>query len=354
VLCWACTEVTSDCLFILIQHKDTFEIILGMMVHRLMFYIIVISMFILMILKVDAQQTADDVSSYEQAVPGTTIKFKMISLKAGRFLLTNTNRSGTGKPEQKEVAVSSFSMGANEVTFDEYDAFFKDETYSRNQTTDAVTRPSPPYIDLTLGMGKEGGYPANSMSQYGAVMYCRWLYKKTGSFYRLPTEAEWEYACRAGAVTAFPFGNDTAQLGKYAWYKGNSENKYHKSGLKAPNAWGFHDMLGNVAEWTLDQYDENYFAATGASPTNPLMKPTAKQPRTIKGGNYQDEPSETQCSARLKSSPDWNRRDPQIPRSRWWNADAPFIGFRIVKPDKKPADGEIDKFYAGYLEQLFK
>jgi hypothetical protein len=108
-----------------------------------------------------------------------------------------------------------------------------------------------------------------------------------------------------------------------------------------------------VGEWTLDQYEENYYSAIGPSPKDPLIKPTARYPRTIKGGNYEDEPSNMQSSGRLKSNLDWNRRDPQIPRSRWWNADAPFIGFRIVKPDKKPSAEEIDKFYAEYLEKFF-
>ncbi len=324
-----------------------------MKANPLIRYIITALTIVLIKAQATAQQTPGTISSYEQAVQGTPIKFKMISLKAGSFMMTNIQGVKAGKPEQKQVYVSAFSMGANEVTYDEYDAFFKDESYSRNQTTDAITRPSPPYIDLTLGMGKEGGYPANSMSQYGALMYCRWLYKKTGEFYRLPTEAEWEYACRAGAITSFPFGNDTAQLNKYAWYSGDSENKYHKTGLKQPNAWGFYDMLGNVAEWTLDQYEENYFSLTGAAAQDPLITPTARYPRTLKGGNYQDKPADIQPSSRLKSSLDWNRRDPQIPRSRWWNADAPFIGFRIVKPDKKPSAEEIDKFFSEYLEKFF-
>ncbi|MEO6649063.1 MAG: SUMF1/EgtB/PvdO family nonheme iron enzyme [Chitinophagaceae bacterium] len=302
-------------------------------------------------LQADAQKIETH-SSFEQVVPGTTIKFKMIPLKSGSFTLTNKLPAGSTKMEQKQVSVSSFSIGAYEVTFDEYDAFFKDESYSRNQTTDAVTRPSPPYIDLTLGMGKEGGYPANSMSQYGALMYCRWLYKKTGAFYRLATEAEWEYACRAGSKDSYPFGNDTSLLAKYAWYKSNSEDKYHKIGLKEPNAWGIYDMLGNIAEWTLDQFDENYFSTIGVSPKDPLISPTARHPRTVKGGNYQDMPADMQNSSRLKSNLDWNRRDPQIPRSRWWNADAPFIGFRIVKPDKKPSAVEIEKFFADYLEKF--
>src|SRR5258708_1686617 len=116
-------------------------------------------------------------------------------------------------------------------------------------------------------MGKTGGFPANSMIQYAALMYCKWLYKKTGVFYRLPTEAEWEYACRAGAPTAYPFsdgqgedrrkGGARTQLSRYAWWKDNSQEKYHAVKQLAPNAWGLYDMLGNVAEWTVDQYYED-------------------------------------------------------------------------------------------------
>jgi formylglycine-generating enzyme required for sulfatase activity len=190
-------------------------------------------------------------------------------------------------------------------------------------------------------MGKSGGFPANSMSQYGALMYCRWLYGKTGIFYRLPTEAEWEYACRAGSATAFPFGDDAAKLGEYAWTQENSEETYHKVGEKKPNAWGLYDMMGNVGEWTLDQYDEKGYEKAAAA--NPWNQPTVKTPRTIKGGTYLEPATAARSAARLKSDENWNNRDPQIPRSKWWNADAPFIGFRIVRPVKQPTD-VIDKF----------
>ncbi len=301
---------------------------------------------------------ADEASfkSYEQAIPGTEIKFKMMPLNGDSYMMGSaTVEKGREKDEgpAKEVSISPFWIGANEVTYDEYDAFFKDETFTRNEpAADAVTRPSPPYIDLTLGMGKQGGFPANSMSQYGALMYCRWLYEKTGVFYRLPTEAEWEYACRAGSTTAYPFGNDTTGLSDYAWYANNSEDKYHKTGLKKANKFGLYDIMGNVTEWTLDQYDEDYFNKAETSSENPVIKPTARHPRTLKGGNYRDAAVALRSASRLKSDPAWNRRDPQIPRSRWWNADAPFIGFRIVRPAVKPAKEEIDKFFARYLDNF--
>lgn len=304
--------------------------------------------------KVIAQPATDSFSSYNQSISGTEIKFKMVPVNGGSFIMGSGVGEKGRKPDEgpaKAVSVSSFWIGAHEVTYDEYDAFFKDETFTRNQpAADAITRPSPPYIDLTLGMGREGGFPANSMSQYGALMYCRWLYKKTGIFYRLPSEAEWEYACRAGSKTAYPFGNDTAGLSNYAWYKNNSENKYHKTGLKLPNKLGLYDILGNVAEWTLDQYDENYFKRLETASKDPVVKPSSRHPRTLRGGNYQDAATELRSASRLKSNLDWNRRDPQIPRSRWWNADAPFIGFRIVRPAIKPSEEEINKFFALYLD----
>jgi formylglycine-generating enzyme required for sulfatase activity len=291
-------------------------------------------------------------SVYEQAVPGFILKFKMVPIKHGSFTMgspaTEKGRDADEGP-QLTFAIASFWMGAYEVTYDEYNTFFTDETFTQNNNADAITRPSPPYIDLTLGMGKEGGYPANSMQQYGAIMYCRWLYKKTGIFFRLPTEAEWEYACRAGTTTAYFFGNDSTQLDQYAWYNHNSENKYHKVGELKPNPWGLYDMLGNVGEWTLDQYDENYFTTEEDVKGNPHIQPTKRHPRTVKGGTFKDEAKELRPANRLESDLVWNRRDPQIPKSKWWNADAPFIGFRIIRPLRQPTAEQAEKFFDLYL-----
>lgn len=293
-------------------------------------------------------------AKYDQHLPGTNLSFTMLPVSGGGFEMGSSSSEKNAQPDEQpahKFLVSSFWMSEKEITYDEYDAFFRDEKYSRNQPEpDAITRPSPPYIDLTLGMGKEGGFPANSMSQYGALMYCRWLFEKTGIFYRLPTEAEWEYTCRAGTTTPYFFGKDSTGLSDYAWYAANSSNKYHKTGLKKPNPWGFYDMLGNVAEWTMDQYEENYFTDAALPEKDPMVPKTSRHPRTLKGGNYADDAIALRSAARLKSSLDWNRRDPQIPRSRWWNADAPFIGFRLVRPLQPPSKEVIEKFFKEYLD----
>lgn len=247
-----------------------------------------------------------------------------------------------------KVSVDSFWIEEHEVTYEEY-ILFADEQSDKAPKPDGITRPSPPYIDFTLGMGKAGGFPANSMSQYAAIMYCKWLYKKTGTFYRLPTEAEWEYAARAGTETAYASGNDDKALDDYAWYTANSENKYHKVMQKKPNTWGLYDMAGNVAEWTLDQYKENYFEEIRSNTNAPWMQPTSKYPITLKGGTFKDESDKLRAAARIKSDMKWNARDPQIPRSKWWNADAPFIGFRLVRPVKQLSPEEVDKFFTQFL-----
>ena len=212
-----------------------------------------------------------------------------------------------------------------------------------------LQRPSPPYVDFTLGMGKAGGFPANSVTQYAALMYCKWLYNKTGIFYRLPSEAEWEYACRAGSEKTFPFGDDEKQLADYAWYATNSDNKYHRVKQLKPNKWGLYDMLGNVAEWTLDQYDETYFEKLKTNSVNPVVPLETRYPITLKGGYFSNSPADLRCAARLPSAPKWNARDPQIPKSKWWIADAPFVGFRIVRPVRQPAPAEVSQFFTHYL-----
>ncbi len=275
---------------------------------------------------------AQDLKSYQQVIPQTRVSFDMVAIPPGSFVFGQT----------KKAQVPAFWMGKTEVTYDEYQLFFEEsrdpEPKPPKEGPDAVTRPSPPYIDFTLGMGKVGGFPANSMQQYGAIMYCKWLYAKTGIFYRLPTEIEWEYACRAGADIP------SKDLADYAWFQGNSNEKYHQVGQKKPNAWGLHDMLGNVSEWVLDHFESD---PTARKDSPVFIDKYADA--VVRGGNYQDPANLVKSTARMAADPIWNRRDPQVPKSIWWNADAPFVGFRIMRPSKQPSAAEINSFFEKYL-----
>ena len=290
---------------------------------------------------------------YKFTIPGSDIHTRMVPVNAGSFLMgSSNNEKGRNEDEgpQRKVTVAAFWMGAFEVTRDEFDVFYKDATTSENSAVDAVTRPSPQYVDLSFGMGKEGGYPVNSLSQFSALMYCRWLYNKTGVFYRLPTEAEWEYACRAGSTTRYYFGNDDKQLDKYAWYEGNSDDKFKKVGLKLPNAWGLYDMLGNVCEWTMDHYEPKRMDNMADNAVNPIVAPNkSKYPKALRGGGFKDEAGQLRCATRFKSEPVWNNRDPQIPKSKWWLTDAGAVGFRIICPLDQPTAEQANQFYKDYL-----
>jgi formylglycine-generating enzyme required for sulfatase activity len=291
---------------------------------------------------------------YDQNIPGSSVSFNMVPIQAGHFMMGSPATEAGRKPTEgpaKKIRLDAFWMGAKEVTYDEFLLFFNDENTPRDSELDAVTRPTPQYIDLSWGMGKQGGFPVNSMSQYTAMMYCRWLYKKTGIFYRLPTEAEWEYACRAGSTSAYHFGDDAKQLKDYAWFADNSNKKYQKTGQKKPNAWGLYDMLGNVSEWTVDQFREDYFTTIGDTAFNPTVAPTVTYPRAVRGGGYLDKPDALRCANRQASASSWNKRDPQMPKSKWWLTDAMAVGFRIVRPMQAPAASEAEAFYKKYCHE---
>jgi formylglycine-generating enzyme required for sulfatase activity len=288
---------------------------------------------------------------YDQTILGSRLSFKMVPIQGGEFTIGSAaNEKGRNADEgpQKKLSIAAFWMSAYEVTRDELDVFLKDESTSQNVSVDAITRPSPQYVDLSLGMGKEGGYPANSMSQRTAIMYCKWLYQKTKIFYRLPTEAEWEYACKAGTNTAYFFGNNAADLDKYAWYEKNSENTFHKVGKKLPNPWGLYDMLGNMTEWTLDHYDATAFEKVNNEQLT-IAANDAKYPKTLKGGSFIDSAIELRSSKRFHSDPIWNRRDPQIPKSKWWLTEAKQVGIRLIRPFLQPTEEEIKQFFKAYL-----
>ncbi|MBC7617295.1 MAG: SUMF1/EgtB/PvdO family nonheme iron enzyme [Pedobacter sp.] len=290
------------------------------------------------------------VNSYTQKIEGTSLFYDMQSIPGGSFLMGSKNGNPDEQPIHK-VKIDPFWMSKMEVTWDLFELFlYKDYEVSQSlkpvlAAVDAVTRPTKPYLDMTFGMGKQN-YPALAMTQYNAIQFCKWLYVRTGVFYRLPTEAEWEYACRAGSTTDFYFGNDRKSLIEYAWYSENSNKKTHPVGEKKPNVWGLYDMHGNVAEWTYDQYLPNFYAtADGAGVKNPIALPDKLYPLVVRGGAYDDEAKDLRASARKASDPAWKQIDPQIPKSNWWFPEAPFIGLRLVRPLKIPNKEEIEAYY---------
>jgi formylglycine-generating enzyme required for sulfatase activity len=233
-------------------------------------------------------------------------------------------------------------MGKCEVTWDEYDLFadisvLKDETEKlggRKKELDGITRPTPPYTDMTFGYGRQG-FPALCMFHHAAIEYCRWLSVKTGKIYRLPTEAEWEYACRAGTTTAYSFGDDPAKLGDYAWYLENADAKPHPVGKKKPNPWGLYDMHGNVCEWVIDHYDKDYYKSfkPGTLALSPVVIPTEKKfPHVARGGSWDDDATGLRSAVRKASHREWLRQDPQRPQSIWWLTEAEWLGFRVIRP----------------------
>jgi formylglycine-generating enzyme required for sulfatase activity len=301
--------------------------------------------------------TATAMKPYSEVVEHTDARIEMVPIQGGKFLMGSPETEKGRYPDegpQHEVEISPFWMAKCEITWDAYDVWMSDLDILRRQILGApetprdklseafqLTQPTKPYTDMTFGMGKRG-YPAICMTQHSARVFCQWLTAKTGRYYRLPTEAEWEYACRAGTTTAYSFGDDSAQLGDYAWNLDNSSEKYQKVGQKKPNAWGLHDMHGNVAEWCLDQYTKDFYTSCKEQGVvkDPLAIPLTEYPRVARGGSWDDGIRRTRSAARVGSSIDWKQQDPQIPQSIWYFTDALFLGFRIVRPLTEPTDAE--------------
>jgi len=312
------------------------------------------------------EKSAADMKAYTNVIPGTEVTYAMTAIPGGEFSMGSPDAEAERKADegpQHKVKVSPFWMGTYEVTWDQFLLFVypDDEKKLReshptdatlNKLTDAVTRPSKPYVDMSFGMGK-AGYPAIAMTQHAANKFCHWLSAKTGHFYRLPTEAEWEYACRAGTTTAYSFGNDASKLGEYGWFFDNSNSKYQKVGKKKPNPWGLYDMHGNVTEWVLDQYATDFYktlAAAGLT-TDPWNKATMPYPHSARGGSWDDDAPALRSAARRASDRSWKMTDPQLPKGKWYHTDAQFIGFRIVRPLIVPSSEEMTKYWISGVEK---
>ncbi len=280
--------------------------------------------------------------NYTETIPGTSVRFEMVAIPGGTFTMGSAagerGRAGDEGPAH-EVKIAPFWMERTEATWDEYDQFAFAQGIARAggadapppSGADAITKPTPPYADESFGFGK-GKQPAISMQYHAAMEYCRWLSEKTGKIYRLPTEAEWEYAARAGTTTAWSSGEDPSKLDAYAWFKANSGGHPHPVGGKSPNPWGLFDMHGNVAEWVVDHYDSGFYATVAPGTRAPVLMPDDRRyPYGVRGGSWEDPAARLRSAARRGSSEEWNRRDPQSPQSIWWHTDATFVGFRVVR-----------------------
>ncbi len=306
--------------------------------------------------KDSSANSEDKMKPYSEQIEHTEVTIKLVPIKGGEFTMGSPNGEVDRADDevQHKVKVAPFWMAETETTWDAYECWMYDldiqrrkalniKSNARDAAADEyqLTQPTPPYMAMDFGMGKRG-YPAICMTQLAARTFCDWLTEKTGRYYRLPTEAEWEYACRAGTTTAYSWGDDLEKVDDYAWYYENADEKYQKVKKLKPNPWGLYDMHGNVAEWVLDQYSEDFYGkSAGKTVDNPLMVPKTLYPRVVRGGSYYDDPDLLRSAAREKSDAEWKQQDPQIPKSIWYHTDATFVGFRIVRPLVRPSQGEV-------------
>ena len=305
--------------------------------------------------------TVTSFENFTETVPGTGAAISMVAVPGGEFLLGSPeNEPFRGKDEgpQKRVRISPFFIGETEVTWSQYWAFYN-ETMSEGRTppaavyannsrpdVDAVSGPTPPFgfPDQGWGMGER---PAITMTHYAAETFCQWLSLKTGRHYRLPTEAEWEYAARGGTQGAYFFegnpkkysgksfrsrllGADTTMISRYIVYEGDSAGKTAEPSTVKANPWGLKNMLGNVMEYCSDYYAEDAYSKISDGQTDP-HGPQSGAEFVVRGGAYCDDAALVRCAARSHTLHDeWLRTDPQSPKSIWWYSDIKGIGFRVV------------------------
>ncbi len=301
--------------------------------------------------------TVSKFETFDEKIPGTTVSFKMVSISGGEF------KMGTAEDEQFRradegpvinVAVDSFWIGEIEVTWNEYLAFFnatgsqgRKEAVETELETDAISGATPPWGAPDQGWGK-GTRPAISMSHHGALTYCRWLSKVTGKKYRLPTEAEWEYAARGGKSTPYffegspedyestgfwhkLFGADTTIINSYVIYSENSPNKTQEPAMVMANPYGLKNMLGNVSEFCLDFYDPAVYSKYPKKLVKNPRGPRDGMEHVVRGGAYNNSAKDLRAGRRdFTRTKDWLVTDPQIPKSIWWYSDCKNVGFRVV------------------------
>ena len=285
--------------------------------------------------------------NYVEIVDGSDLQINMVYLSGGEYVMGSPAKERGRKKDEgpmHTVSLSPFWISSYEITWDLYELFLNNVDQKRvqnrgpiNLDIDGVSSATMPYVNHN-----QLGHPVINITQYGASQFCKWLTAKTGNYYRLPTEAEWEFACRSSTETTYSFGNSGRKINQFGWYKKNSDGKLQKIGLKRPNGYGLYDMHGNAAEWVLDSYDPEAYIKRKKAAHNPIVRMKALYPRVVRGGSYKDSLSKVRSSSRGFSSKRWKQRDPQVPKSLWWHTNAKHVGFRIVRISGTPGE---DKYW---------
>lgn len=311
--------------------------------------------------KYDSAAVVTTFEDFTETVPGTTAAIRMIAVPGGEFTIGSPSKEAFRKADegpQKNVRISPFFMGEVEVTWRQFWAFYN-ETMSEGRTppekiyannnrpdVDAVSGPTPPFGFPDQGWGM-GDRPAITMTHYAAQTFCQWLSLKTGRHYRLPTEAEWEYAARGGTSTPYFFegspkkyselgfmskfrGADTTMIARYVIYGSDSGGKTQEPKAVKANPFGLKNMLGNVMEYCSDWYAEDAYSKIADGALDP-KGPESGTEHVVRGGSYSDDASSVRSASRAHTEHDkWLKTDPQNPKSIWWYSDIKGVGFRVV------------------------
>ena len=300
--------------------------------------------------------------NFTERIPKSPISFNMVAIPGGTFKIGSPADEPFRKEDEgpvKKVEISPFFMAEIEVSWDEYLAFYvqtaaegrsTDTEGIRNKAasaTDAISGATPPYGQPDQGWGL-GQRPAISFSFHAAETYCKWLTSVTGKTYRLPTEAEWEYACRAGTEGPYFFpgdpnkfekrglraklsGNDTTAINTYIIYKGNSPTKTQTPDRTKPNQFGLKNMAGNVAEFCSDWYQADAYSKYPEGIIKDPEGPEDGTEHVVRGGSFLSTAGVLRSAARdYTRTESWLKTDPQMPKSIWWYSDCFHVGFRVV------------------------
>ena len=301
-------------------------------------------------------------SSFTEKIPNSSVSFRMISIPGGVYKMGSPEDEPFRQEDEgpvREVEISPFFMGEVEVTWDEYLAFYA-QTSAEGRTTDtegirsgpafetdAISGATPPYGQPDQGWGM-GQRPAISFTHHAAETYCKWLSLVTGKTYRLPTEAEWEYACRGGTETPYFFpgdakkfeksglrakisDNDTSIINSFVIYRENSPGKTQPPDMVKANSFGLKNMSGNVAEFCSDWYQPDSYSHYPNGVIKDPKGPESGEEHVIRGGSFMDMAGSLRSAARDYTRTDnWLKTDPQIPKSIWWYSDCYNVGFRVV------------------------